>query len=532
MTPVVLITEELAPAAIDVLAQDFDVRHVDGTDRGALFSALADAEAVIVRSATQVDAAAIEAAPKLKVIARAGVGLDNVEVPAATTRGVMVVNAPTSNIISTAEQAVALLLAVARNTAAASGSLKAGEWKRSKYTGVEVAGKTVGVIGLGRVGVLFAQRMAAFGTRMVAYDPYVQPARAAQLGVRLVGLDELLRQSDFISIHVTKTPETVGMIGARELALVKPNLRIVNAARGGIIDEQALADALAEGRVAGAGVDVYAKEPCTSSPLFEFDNVVCTPHLGASTHEAQDKAGVGVARSVKLALSGEFVPDAVNVQAGGVVAEEIRPLLPLAEKLGRVFTAVAGGVAASVTVEVRGEIVNNDVSVLRLAATKGLFSDVVDEQVSYVNAPLIAADRGVEVDLGTYPESPDHHVLVTVRGALADGRTVSISGTLWSNGIRETLKLTEVDGFDLELDADGILVFFRYVDRPGVVGRIGTILGRVGVNIAAMQVSRRSAGGEALMTLTVDSPAPSELLHEAAHEIGAVASSAADLRDE
>jgi D-3-phosphoglycerate dehydrogenase len=532
MTPVVLITEELAPAAIDVLAQDFDVRHVDGTDRGALLSALADAEAVIVRSATQIDAAAIEAASKLKVVARAGVGLDNVEVPAATARGVMVLNAPTSNIVSAAEQAVALLLAVARNTVPASTALKAGEWQRSKYTGVELAGKTVGVVGLGRVGVLFAQRMAAFGTRLVAYDPYVQPARAAQLGVRLVGLDELLRQADFMSVHLPKTPETIGIIGARELGMVKPGVRIVNAARGGIIDEQALADALAEGRVGGAGIDVYAKEPCTSSPLFAFENVVCTPHLGASTQEAQDKAGLAVARSVKLALSGEFVPDAVNVQAGGLVAEEVRPLLPLAEKLGKVFTAVAGGVAASVTVEVRGEIVSNDVSVLRLAATKGLFSDVVDEQVSYVNAPLIAADRGVEVDLGTYQESPEHSNLVTVRGALADGRTVSISGTLWSNGLRETLKLTEVDGFDLELDADGILVFFRYVDRPGVVGRIGTILGRVGVNIAAMQVSRRAAGGEALMTLTVDSPAPAELLHEAAREIGAEASSAVDLRDE
>jgi D-3-phosphoglycerate dehydrogenase len=532
MTPVVLITEELAPAAIDVLAQDFDVRHVDGTDRGALFSALADAEAVIVRSATALDSAAIEAAPRLRVIARAGVGLDNVEVPAATTKGIMVVNAPTSNIVSTAEQAVALLLAVARNTAAASGALKGGEWQRSRYTGVELAGKAVGVVGLGRVGVLFAQRMAAFGTRLIAYDPYVQPARAAQLGVRLVGLEELLREADFISIHATKTPETVGLIGARELALVKPGVRIVNAARGGIIDEQALTDALAEGRVAGVGIDVYAKEPCTSSPLFAFENVVCTPHLGASTQEAQDKAGLAVARSVKLALQGEFVPDAVNVQAGGVVAEDVRPLLPLAEKLGKAFTAVAGGVAVSVTVEVRGEIVANDVSVLRLAATKGLFADVVDEQVSYVNAPLIAADRGVEVDLNTYQESLDHHNLVTVRGALADGRTVSVSGTLWSTGLRETLKLTEVNGFDLELDAEGILLFFRYTDRPGVVGRIGTILGRIGVNIAAMQVSRRSAGGEALMTLTVDSPVPADLLHEASREIGAVGASAVDLRDE
>jgi D-3-phosphoglycerate dehydrogenase len=532
MTPVVLITEELAPAAIDVLAQDFDVRHVDGTDRGALFSALADAEAVIVRSATALDSAAIEAAPRLRVVARAGVGLDNVEVPAATAKGIMVVNAPTSNIVSTAEQAVALLLAVARNTAAASGALKGGEWQRSRYTGVELAGKAVGVVGLGRVGVLFAQRMAAFGTRLIAYDPYVQPARAAQLGVRLVGLEELLREADFISIHATKTPETVGLIGARELALVKPGVRIVNAARGGIIDEQALTDALAEGRVAGVGIDVYAKEPCTSSPLFAFENVVCTPHLGASTQEAQDKAGLAVARSVKLALQGEFVPDAVNVQAGGVVAEDVRPLLPLAEKLGKAFTAVAGGVAVSVTVEVRGEIVANDVSVLRLAATKGLFADVVDEQVSYVNAPLIAADRGVEVDLNTYQESLDHHNLVTIRGALADGRTVSVSGTLWSTGLRETLKLTEVNGFDLELDAEGILLFFRYTDRPGVVGRIGTILGRIGVNIAAMQVSRRTAGGEALMTLTVDSPVPADLLHEASREIGAVGASAVDLRDE
>ncbi|MBQ1015747.1 phosphoglycerate dehydrogenase, partial [Micromonospora sp. M51] len=296
MNPVVLIAEELAPAAIEVLAHDFDVRHVDGTDRPALLSALSEADAVIVRSATQIDAEAIAAAPRLKVVARAGVGLDNVEVPAATARGVMVVNAPTSNIVSAAEQAVALLLAVARNTASASAALKAGEWKRSKYTGVEVQGKTVGVVGLGRIGVLFAQRIAAFGTRLIAYDPYIQPARAAQLGVRLVGLEELLRESDFISIHLPKTPETVGLIGEKELAIVKPGVRIVNAARGGLVDEQALADAIAEGRVAGAGVDVYSKEPCTSSPLFAFDNVVATPHLGASTHEAQDKAGLAVAK--------------------------------------------------------------------------------------------------------------------------------------------------------------------------------------------------------------------------------------------
>jgi D-3-phosphoglycerate dehydrogenase len=530
VTPVVLITEELAPAALDVLAHDFDVRHVDGTDRPALLSALAEADAVIVRSATQIDAEAISAAPRLKVIARAGVGLDNVEVPAATARGVMVVNAPTSNIVSAAEQAIALLLAVARNTASASAALKNGQWKRSKYTGVELQGKIVGVVGLGRIGVLFAQRIAAFGTRLIAYDPYIQPARAAQLGVRLVGLEELLRESDFISIHLPKTPETIGLIGAKELQLVKPDVRIVNAARGGLIDEHALMEALAEGRVGGVGVDVYAKEPCTDSPLFKFDNVVATPHLGASTHEAQDKAGLAVAKSVKLALQGEFVPDAVNVQAGGVVAEEVRPLLPLAEKLGKLFTAVAGGVAAGVTVEVRG--VPQDVSVLKLAATKGIFSAVVEEQVTYVNAPMIAADRGVEVDLTSLPDLEDHKNLVTLRGALPDGRIVSVSGSLVTHGIKEQLKLTEVDGFEIELDADGILLFFRYADRPGVVGAIGTILGETGVNIAAMQVARREAGGEALMTLTVDSAVPVDVLAAAAGSIGATAASTVDLTDE
>lgn len=530
MTPVVLIAEELAPAALDVLAYDFDVRHVDGTDRPALLQALGEADAVIVRSATQIDAEAIGAAPRLKVVARAGVGLDNVEVPAATARGVMVVNAPTSNIVSAAEQALALLLAVARNTASASAALKNGEWKRSKYTGVELQGKTVGVVGLGRIGVLFAQRVAAFGTRLIAYDPYVQPARAAQLGVRLVGLEELLRESDFISIHLPKTPETVGLIGEKELQLVKPEVRIINAARGGLIDEHALADALAEGRVAGAGVDVYAKEPCTDSPLFKFDNVVATPHLGASTHEAQDKAGLAVAKSVKLALQGEFVPDAVNVQAGGVVAEEVRPLLPLAEKLGKAFTAVAGGVAAGVTVEVRG--LADDVSVLKLAVTKGLFSAVVEEQVTYVNAPMLAQDRGVEIELVSSPDIEDHKNAVTVRGALPDGRTVSVSGSLVVHGTREQLKLTELDGFDLELDADGILLFFRYADRPGVVGTVGTILGENGVNIAAMQVARREAGGEALMTLTVDSPVTADLLAAAASSIGASAASTVDLTDE
>ena len=331
--PIVLIAEELSPATIDALGPDFEIRHTDGADRTALLRDIGDVDAILVRSATQIDAEALAAAKNLKVVARAGVGLDNVDVDAATQAGVMVVNAPTSNIVSAAELAVALLLASARNISPAHSALQQGEWKRSKYSGVELADKTVGVVGLGRIGLLVAQRLSAFGVRLVAYDPFVQPARAAQLGVKLLPLDELLAQSDFITVHLPKTKETVGLIDAGALKLVKPSVHIINAARGGIVDEQALYDALAEGRVAGAGLDVYAKEPCTDSPLFTLDNVVATPHLGASTDEAQEKAGIAVAKSVRQALAGELVPDAVNVK-GGVIAEEVRPFIELAEHLG------------------------------------------------------------------------------------------------------------------------------------------------------------------------------------------------------
>jgi D-3-phosphoglycerate dehydrogenase len=362
--------------------------------------------------------------------------------------------------------------------------------------------------------------------RVIAYDPYVQAARAAQIGVRLVSLDDLLAEADFITVHLPKTPETVGLIGDEALHKVKPTVRIVNAARGGIVDEAALFRALEEGRVAGAGLDVYAKEPCTDSPLFTLDSVVATPHLGASTDEAQEKAGISVARSVRLALAGELVPDAVNVQ-GGIIAEDVRPGLPLAERLGRIFTALAGGVASRLDVEVRGEITAYDVSVLELAALKGAFSDVVEEQVSYVNAPLLAKERGVEVALTTSADSPDHRNLVTVRGTLADGSTVSVSGTLV--GPRRVEKLVEVDGFDVDLVPAEHMAFFRYTDRPGVVGSVGRLLGDAGINIGGMQVSRDSRGGHALMALTVDTAVTSPTLAAIVSEIGAESGRAVDL---
>jgi D-3-phosphoglycerate dehydrogenase len=524
--PIVLVAEELSQAGLQLLSSDFEVRHVDGADRAALLPALADVDAIIVRSATKVDAEAITAAPKLKVIARAGVGLDNVDVKAATAAGVMVVNAPQSNIVSAAEHAVALLLAAARKIAPANEALHRGEWKRSKFTGVELLDKTLGIIGLGRIGVLVAQRLAAFGMELIAYDPYVPPARAAQLGIRLVSLEELLAESDFISIHLPKTPETLGLIGERELAMVKPGVVIANAARGGLVDEAALAKALQSGRVGAAGIDVFATEPCTDSPLFACENAVVTPHLGASTQEAQEKAGTSVARSVRLALSGEFVPDAVNVQ-GGAIAEQIRPALPLVEKLGRVLTALLGGVPTQLQVEVRGEISVWDVKVLELAALKGVFTDVVESPATYVNAPLFAQDRGVEVMLSTSEESPDYRNLIRLHGTTASGQRVSVGGTL--AGPRHVEKLVEVDGFDMDLLPTEHMAFFRYDDRPGIVGIVGRLLGEQDINIGGMQVSRDKRGGHAMVALTVDSAIPAETLDAIITEIGAQSGRAVDL---
>ncbi|MBB4904698.1 phosphoglycerate dehydrogenase [Actinophytocola algeriensis] len=515
--PVVLIAEKLAPSVLDVFGEEVEVRHVDGTDRPALLDAVAQADALLVRSATKVDAEVLAATTKLKVVARAGVGLDNVEVPAATARGVLVVNAPTSNIVSAAEHALALLLATARQIPAAHATLQDHEWKRSKFSGVEINGKTVGVIGLGKIGQLFAQRIAGFGTELISYDPYASAARAAQLGVELVTLDELLARADIISIHLPKTPETKGLIGADQLAKVKPGVIIVNAARGGLIDEQALADAARDGRIGGAGVDVFTTEPTTESPLFGIPNVVVTPHLGASTSEAQDRAGTDVARSVLLALRGDFVPDAVNVASGGVVGEEVRPYLSLTQKLGLVLSAFSSTPPLSVAIEVRGELSNEDVSVLSLAALRGVFSGVVEDQVTFVNATRIAEELGVDVTLSKVAESPNHRSLVTLRAVYPDGDTLTVSGTI--SGIAEVEKVVEVRGRSFDLRAEGVNLLLEYEDRPGVMGVVGTLLGKVGINIEAAQISQTSGGEDAVMILRVDRPVDPSVLES----IGATA---------
>ena len=392
------------------------MRWVDGPDREKLLAAVPEADALLVRSATTVDAEVLAAAPKLKIVARAGVGLDNVDVDAATERGVLVVNAPTSNIHSAAEHALALLLSASRQIPAADATLREHTWKRSKFSGTEIFGKTVGIVGLGRIGQLVAARIEAFGTHLIAYDPYVSPARAAQLGIELLPLDELLARADFISVHLPKTSETAGLIDKDALAKTKPGVIIVNAARGGLVDEAALAEAISSGHVRAAGLDVFSSEPCTDSPLFELPQVVVTPHLGASTEEAQDRAGTDVAESVRLALAGEFVPDAVNV-GGGVVNEEVAPWLDLARKLGVLAAALSDGAPTSLSVQVRGELASEDVEVLKLSALRGLFSAVIEDPVTFVNAPALAAERGVTAEISTASESPNHRSLLDVRVA-------------------------------------------------------------------------------------------------------------------
>ena len=520
--PVVLLAETLSPATVDALGPDFDIRSVDGTDREALFAALADADAVLIRSATRIDAEALSHAPVLKVVARAGVGLDNVDIKAATAAGVMVVNAPTSNIVSAAELTVGHILSLARRIPAAHASLSAGEWKRSSYTGAELFEKTVGIVGLGRIGALVAARLAAFDMRVVAYDPYVTSARAQQLGVQLLSLDELVAESDFLTIHMPKTPETTGMIGAEQFRAMKPTAYVVNVARGGLIDEEALLVALQNGEIAGAGLDVFTSEPpvegSAARALTAQPNVVVTPHLGASTDEAQEKAGVSVARSVRLALGGDLVPDAVNV-AGGVIDPYVRPGIPLTEKLGQILSGLAQSPLTSLDVEVHGELNGYEVGVLRLAALKGVFTPIVSETVSYVNAPLLAEQRGVAVRLVQDDISEEYRNVITLRGALADGSQVSVSGTL--TGPKQIEKLVAINGHAVELPIEKHHVVMLYTDRPGIVAVYGQRFGDAGINIAGMQIARETAGGQALSVLTLDSPIPETLLDEVREAIDA-----------
>jgi D-3-phosphoglycerate dehydrogenase / 2-oxoglutarate reductase len=514
----VLVTEELSEAGLDRLRQDFQVDVRTELATGDLVGEIAPYDALVIRSATQVSAPVLEAGANLKVVARAGIGLDNVDVEAATRQGVMVVNAPQSNIISAAEQAMALLLSQARNIPQADRALKGGAWERSRWEGVELAGKTIGLVGLGRVGALVAQRAAGFAMRVIAFDPYVSEERAKEMGVdSMPSLEALLVQADFVSIHLPRSPETEGLIGAHELSLMKKGARLINTARGGIVDEEALAKALLGGGLGGAALDVFAVEPTTQSPLFGLDNVVVTPHLCASTKEAQDKAGTTVAEMVRLALKGEFVPHAVNVSAGTEVTEVVRPFVPLAEKLGAMVAGLADAGVRSIVASYLGRIAESDTRVLTLAILKGILGRSVNEPVSFVNAPMLAKDRGLTVSEMRSTVSQDYVSLIALRAETDEG-PVTISGSILG---KDHERVVRVNDFEIEAEPSGHMVFFTYEDRPGIIGIVGTILGEHDINIATMDVGRKIEEREALMCLTVDSEVPPNVLEDVARTIEA-----------
>jgi D-3-phosphoglycerate dehydrogenase / 2-oxoglutarate reductase len=507
----VLVAETIAETGIDRLRSEATVDVLTDLTREQLLEKIGGYDALIIRSQTKADAELIAKAANLKVIGRAGIGLDNVDLDAATRHGIVVVNAPTSNVLSAAEHTIALMLSLARHVPSANASLKAGKWERDRFEGVELHGKTLAILGLGRIGTLVAQRALALGMRVVAFDPYVAKQRAGQMGVELAAsLDDALGAADFVTIHLPKTSETQALIGERELGLLKPTARIVNTSRGGIVDEAALASAIEAGRLGGAALDVFAKEPPdASSPLFGLEQVVVTPHLGASTEEAQEKAGVAIAEQVLLALRGELAPYAVNVEAGRELSDVVRPFLPLAEKLGRIFTALAGGHFHEVRFSYQGQIADHDTRVLTLAALKGMFSGVVHETVTFVNAPIVAAERGIEVTEEKSAMSRDYVNAIEIS---AEG--AAVAGTLV--GKRNEERLVRVLDFDIDFPPGPFMCFLRYDDRPGVIGAIGTILGRSGVNIADMRVGRQEKGGEALMCLAVDQSITPEVLKDLA----------------
>ena len=500
----VLVAEEIADIGVAKLRHaGHDVEVRTGMSPGELLEAVSGVHGLIIRSATEVTAEVFEAGRDLVIVGRAGVGLDNVAVDAATEHGVLVVNDTLSNIISAAEHTMALILAQARNIPQAHAALTDGRWERGRWEGIELSDKTLGILGLGRIGRLVAERALGFAMRVIASDPYVSEEVALRSVMDLVSLEELVAQSDFITIHVARTPETIGLINSELLALAKPNLRIVNVSRGGIVDEADLAEAVASGRIAGAALDVFDGEPITESPLFDLDSVVVTPHLGASTEEAQSKAGDAIAEQVMLALAGEFVPAAVNVPAKNV-PDVLRPYLPLAEQLGRLFGSLCERLPQVLEVELIGEIGKPDNTVAVMSAVKGLLSAVSDMQVSYVNALTMAEERGMEVRAISTPTSKDHVNLLTLRGG---GH--SLGGRV--TGPRQEPVLVLADDHAIHMPPAAHMILLSNDDRPGVIGAVGTLLGSAGININDMNVGRAPTGEGASMVIATPHPVPKEV---------------------
>lgn len=517
----VIVTERIADEGIALLKAELEVDYRDGISREELLNIIDQYDALIVRSVTQVNEELISRATRLKVVGRAGNGIDNIDVESCTRHGIIVANTPDSNTISAAEQTISLLLSSARNTAWANSVLKSGVWDRKPFRGTELYGKTVGIVGLGRIGSMVATRLRSFEMKVIAYDPYIPDERFNRYGVeKKETLEDLIREADIITVHTPRTEETIHMINEENLALAKDGVKLVNAARGGIIDEKAILAGLKSGKISSVGMDVFEKEPAHDNPLFEFNNVVCTPHLGADTYEAQKRVGEDITTQVIKALRGEIVPNVVNLPT--LLSDELRylkPYITLAEKLGSIYYQLMKTPVDRVELTYSGPITMNDTGILTIAFLKGLLEQVVGEKVTYVNAQLMAKDRGIKVYEHRQEKSPKRYKNLVEAKVYNSGKKLQLAGTL--SRARNPL-LVEINGYETEADLEGMVLLVENEDRPRVIGPVATLLGDYGVNIASMKVGRQKKGENAIMLINVDSEIDSEIKEKISNVEGVI----------
>ncbi|PSB22642.1 phosphoglycerate dehydrogenase [filamentous cyanobacterium CCP2] len=517
--PKVLVSDSIDQVGIDILSQVAQVDVKTNLSPEELTQIIPEYDALMIRSGTRVTTSVIEAGSQLKIIGRAGVGVDNVDVPAATRRGILVVNSPEGNTIAAAEHAVAMMLSLSRYIPDANLSVKAGKWDRKSFTGVEVYKKTLGIVGLGKIGSHVANIARAMGMRLLAYDPYLSMERAEQLGCQLVEMDFLLREADYITLHMPKTPETYHLINAEAFDKMKPTARIVNCARGGIIDEAALVEALKQGKIAGAAIDVYEQEPLQEdSTLRSVDKeLILTPHLGASTEEAQVNVAIDVAEQIRDVLLGLPARSAVNIPGlRPDVMEKLRPYLQLAETLGNLVSQLAGGRIEDFNIRLQGDLATNESQPIVIAALKGLLSHALQERVNYVNASIEAKERGIHVVETRDATIKDYtgSLLLKATGPLG---THSVTGALLGDN---EIRITSIDDFPINVPPNRYMLFTLHRDMPGIIGKIGSLLGSFNVNIASMQVGRKIIRGDAVMVLSLDDPIPEGILNEITKEPG------------
>lgn len=508
----VLVSDNISPKGVEILKKSgLEVDVKTGMKPEELKACIGGYHGLIIRSATKVTAEIIDAALNLKVIGRAGSGLDNVDKIAASKKGIVVMNTPGGNTITTAEHSIAMLFSVARLIPQATASMKAGKWEKKKFMGVELLNKTLGIVGLGNIGGQVAKRALGFEMNIIAYDPFLSEDKAKTMGIRKVSLDEIFAQSDFITIHSPLTPETKGLINAKTIGRMKDGVRIINCARGGIINEQDLYEAVKSGKVAAAALDVFEKEPPENNPLLTLDNVVCTPHLGASTEEAQENVALAVAEQVADYLVHGVIRNAVNFPS--IPSDQIprlQPYISLAEKLGGFASQIFEGGATEITVEYRGEASEINAAPVTIAAIKGYLTPILLETVNFVNAPYIAKERGIEVKETKSGDAGDYYSMIALKIKTKDRETY-LAGTLFS---RKDPRIILIDGFKVEIVPEGELLLIYNNDKPGVIGSLGTLLGNNRINIARMHFGRETAGGMAISVISIDSTATPEIIEQ------------------